>query len=248
MGVQEFGPAHPGVNHPIVSALFCTGTGKGSSWDQQDSPSPSAVLGLLRLRQDVGRDSEARVVTRGGCAQTPPRCRGSTYGRTHPAPGTSMPWHRTGQRHSPSQPGPPAPARPPEAPPCPRPGTEWDTGMTPSSLPQGKLEFSLPTAPVLLDPVSQPRNTAQSTPHLLPPPHCSSSQQEEEEEEEETGGCQKRGSSRLPGSLTSTSCWWWLVASWERVKPQGEETAEKFLPGRVMVSLPGKMEAEPLGA
>lgn len=37
----------------------------------------------------------------------------------------------------------------------------------------------------------------------------------------------------------------WLRASWGRVKLQGWETAGKFLPGRVTVSLPGDVEAEP---
>lgn len=45
--VQGFGPAHPGVNHPTVSALFRTGEGKGSGREQQrNSPCPGAVLGL----------------------------------------------------------------------------------------------------------------------------------------------------------------------------------------------------------
>ncbi|XP_057278715.1 collagen alpha-1(I) chain-like [Pezoporus wallicus] len=37
----------------------------------------------------------------------------------------------------------------------------------------------------------------------------------------------------------------WPLASWGRVKLQGGETARKFLPGRVTVSLPGEVEAEP---
>lgn len=71
----------------------------------------------------------------------------------------------------------------------------------------------------------------QGTAHLLPPPHCSGSWQ--------------RSSSRLPSSLTSASRWPWLMASCGRVKLQGGERAGKFLPGRVTVSLPGEVEAEP---
>lgn len=158
MGVQGFGSAHAGVSHPIVSALFRRGAGKGSSQEwQRDSPCPGAVLGLPQAR---------RAEARAGCGKGQG---GQSCYRRWPCTDTSL-LQRKRVRLATSCTGgcsatvrgwmqawsilAPTPPRHPHVP-----GLEQSGAQAPRRVPRCGASQSFPLQPsqCLPDPVSQPR-------------------------------------------------------------------------------------------
>lgn len=210
MRVQGFGPAHPGVNHPITSALFHMAPAQSPA--SHRPPRAKAPAGCRKAQRGQSHYRRWPCTT----ISTPRRkhmwlhisrtragpiaCRDVCPSPTLPRHPVSWGWSRAGHGHH----------------------ATGQAGVSPLTIPA-------PAGPRV--PAPGHRSPAPSTVLLQPGGG--------------RGGRLVKMNQQVAQLLDLQELLAWLRASWGRVKLQGWETAGKFLPGRVTVSLPGDVEAEP---